>query len=75
MSGAYIFGVNTNVCENLEKATRRVKGGKYRKFWAITSRIPSEIEGKYHLAMCLKQKNFSSKDKKVHYLHMHTFYV
>ncbi|XP_012215382.2 pseudouridylate synthase RPUSD4, mitochondrial-like [Linepithema humile] len=64
MSGVYIFGINTNVCQDIKKAVRRVEGGKYRKFWAITTRIPNEIEGKYHLAICLKQ-NFSLKDKKV----------
>jgi len=74
MSGIYIFGINNDVHENVKKALRRCKQQKYRKFWAITTKIPNEIERKYHLAMCLKQKH-SSKNKKVHfYIYTHTLY-
>lgn len=64
MSGVYVFGINFDVCENIKKATRRVEMNKYRKLWAITTRVPNEIKGKYHLAMCLKQNYSSLKNKK-----------
>lgn len=66
MSGVYVFGINSDVCEKMRKAIRRVNMGKYRKFWAVTTRVPNEVEGKYHLAMRLEEKSFSSKNKKVH---------
>jgi hypothetical protein len=63
MSGVYVFGINDTVCGQLEIARNRTYG-KYRKYWAITSRIPNEIKGKYHLAMILKTSVLG--DKKVY---------
>lgn len=60
MSGVYVFGINDQVCQQLAIARNRTYG-KYRKYWAITSRVPNEIKGKYHLAMILKTSVLGDK--------------
>ncbi|XP_018302761.1 RNA pseudouridylate synthase domain-containing protein 4 [Mycetomoellerius zeteki] len=61
VSGVYIFGINEKVCHQLELSRRRTQG-KYKKYWAITTRVPNEIKGKYRLAMILKMS--ALRDKK-----------
>ncbi|KYM78286.1 RNA pseudouridylate synthase domain-containing protein 4 [Atta colombica] len=53
MSGVYIFGINEKVYHQLELSRRRSQG-IYRKYWAVTTRVPNEIKGKHHLAVVLK---------------------
>ncbi|KAL6254389.1 hypothetical protein P5V15_014437 [Pogonomyrmex californicus] len=60
MSGVYIFGINDNVCNQIELAKRRTNG-KYKKYWTVTIRVPNEIKGNYHLAMMLKSSVLGDK--------------
>lgn len=64
MTGVYVFGINDDACNQIEKAKRRFQMGKYRKYWAVTIRVPNEIKGKYHLGMTLQKSSLGTK--KVH---------
>ncbi|XP_011262875.1 mitochondrial RNA pseudouridine synthase Rpusd4 isoform X2 [Camponotus floridanus] len=61
MTGIYIFGINDNVCQQLEKARRRFHTHKFRKYWAITTRVSNEIKGNYNLAMILQKSSLGIK--------------
>ncbi|XP_050452146.1 pseudouridylate synthase RPUSD4, mitochondrial-like [Cataglyphis hispanica] len=61
MTGLYVFGINDDACQQVEKARRRFQMGKYRKYWAITTRVPSDIKGKYHLGMILQESSLGMK--------------
>jgi len=69
MSGVYIFGINEKVCHQLELSRRRTQG-MYKKYWAVTTRVPNESKGKYHLAVVLK---ISASGVKKVYLHIYIF--
>ncbi|TGZ49337.1 pseudouridylate synthase RPUSD4, mitochondrial [Temnothorax longispinosus] len=60
MSGVYVFGINDKVCRQIEIARNRT-AGKYKRYWAVTIRVPNEIKGKYHLAMILKKSTLGDK--------------
>lgn len=64
MTGIYIFGINDNTCQQLEKARRQFQVRKFRKYWAVTTRVSNEIKGKYNLAMTLRKSSLGIK--KVH---------
>lgn len=61
MTGIYVFGINDNVCQQLEKVRRRFQTYKPRKYWAITTRVSNEIKGKYNLAMTLQKSSLGIK--------------
>lgn len=64
MTGLYVFGINDDACQQIEKARRRFQMGKYRKYWAVTTRVPNDIKGKYRLGMTLQKSSLGTK--KVH---------
>lgn len=70
MTGIYVFGINDNVCQQLEKARRRFQTYKLRKYWAITTRVSNEIKGKYNLAMTLQKSSLGIKK-----VHLSMFYI
>ncbi|XP_029167521.1 mitochondrial RNA pseudouridine synthase RPUSD4-like [Nylanderia fulva] len=61
MTGIYVFGINNDACEQIEKARRRFQMGKFRKYWVVTSRVPHEIKGKYRLGMTLQKSALGTK--------------
>lgn len=61
MTGIYVFGINDNACQQLEKARRRFQMNKFRKYWTITTRVSNEIKGKYNLAMVLQKSSLGIK--------------
>ncbi|XP_070163935.1 pseudouridylate synthase RPUSD4, mitochondrial [Polyergus mexicanus] len=61
MTGLYVFGINDDACQHIEKARRRFQMGKYKKYWAITTRVPNDIKGKYHLGMILQKSSLGAK--------------
>lgn len=74
MTGLYVFGINDDACQQIEKARRRFQMGKYRKYWAITTRVPNDIKGKYRLGMTLQKSSLGAK--KVHLsLCIHSNYI
>ncbi|KYN08111.1 PREDICTED: RNA pseudouridylate synthase domain-containing protein 4-like [Cyphomyrmex costatus] len=60
MSGIYVFGINNEVCHQINLAAKRTRG-KYRKYWVVTTRVPNEIKGKHHLGMILKVSALGDK--------------
>ncbi|XP_018338691.1 PREDICTED: RNA pseudouridylate synthase domain-containing protein 4-like isoform X2 [Trachymyrmex septentrionalis] len=60
MSGVCLFGINKNVCRQLELARRRTQG-KYSKYWLVTTRVPNEIKGKHRFGMILETSAAGSK--------------
>lgn len=74
MTGLYVFGINDNACQQVEMARRRFQMGKYRKYWTVTTRVPNDIKGKYHLGMIL-QKSSSGNKKVFSSISAHTFYA
>ncbi|KAL6439060.1 hypothetical protein ACFW04_003805 [Cataglyphis niger] len=61
MTGIYVFGINDDACKQVEMAKRRFQMNKYRKYWAITTRVPNDIKGKYHLGMMLQKSSLGMK--------------
>ncbi|KMQ97959.1 rna pseudouridylate synthase domain-containing protein 4-like protein [Lasius niger] len=61
MTGVYVFGINDDACKQIDEARRRFQIGKYRKYWAVTIRVPNEIKGKYHLGMTLQKSSLGTK--------------
>ncbi|KAL0124364.1 hypothetical protein PUN28_006293 [Cardiocondyla obscurior] len=60
MSGVYVFGTSDEVCKNIELGRRRTYG-KYRKYWVVTTRVPNEIQGKYHLGIAQKKSELGNQ--------------
>jgi hypothetical protein len=55
MTGTYIFGTNKKACEDINLAQKRaIHMRQFKKYWAITTRVPNILKGQYHLAMRLK---------------------
>lgn len=61
MTGVYVFGINDDACHQIEMARRRFQMGKYRKYWAITTRVPNDIKGKHHLGITLQKSSLGNK--------------
>lgn len=62
MTGVLVFGTDDKVCQQIDKARKRVARGMYRKYWVVTSRVPKSNSGNHHLAIVLET---SRGDKKV----------
>lgn len=58
-----VFGINDKVCQQIELAKKRTYG-KCKKYWVVTTKVPNDIKGKYHLGMMLKKSVLG--EKKVH---------
>lgn len=55
MSGVYVFAINNNIAQQITQARiRATHFRKFRKYWAITTRVPNEIKGSYRLALKLE---------------------
>ncbi|XP_011877896.1 PREDICTED: RNA pseudouridylate synthase domain-containing protein 4-like [Vollenhovia emeryi] len=60
MSGTYVFGTDDKVCKQIEQARQRSQG-RSKKLWVVTTRVPNEIKGQYHLGMTLKTSALGDK--------------
>jgi len=70
MTGAYIFGTSNKACEDINMALKRaIHMKQFKKYWAITIRVPNILKGNYHLGMRLQVS--PQGNKKVLFLHIH----
>jgi len=70
MTGTYIFGTSKEVCEDITLAQKRaIHMKQFKKYWAITTRVPNVLKGQYHLGMRLRES--PEGNKKVLFLYIH----